>query len=213
MIHLFAGPEVSQINDTQHGKPILVSTTARILFRSANPEYKSQKNDILNKLIADLFAKATVDEQGFKPKSAPNAVGEFRTIGTMRFVAIVDQSSVKIISVKGSVSRLPPVARAMDNIPLRIKKLAGFNEFMCSHLTEFAKKRLSLSDNSFARLEALLLPIYDNNKVKMLKSLCKKENTSDIKSFIAQELFKDNAKALHLENHGLNDALNVKHQL
>lgn len=215
MILIFAGQEGSQISDSQYGKPIFISTTARILFRSANPDYKKQRNDVLNKLIADLFSKAKIEERNFKPKSGGNTIGEFRTLGGMRFVAIIDQTSIRIISVKGSVAKLPTAAPSTPVVQPKtssLHKVAGFDAFMCSHLTDFAKSRFKLSDNAFARLESYLLPLYSQNKIKMLKSLCKRENEQDVKNFIQEQLFKDETKNYTIQDHGLHDALNIRHQ-
>jgi hypothetical protein len=215
MITIFAGQEGSQVNDSQYGKPIFVSTTARILFRAANPDYKKQRNDVLNKLIADLFSKAKIEDRNFKPKGGGDAIGEFRVLGGMRFVAIIDQTSVRVISVKGSVAKLPAVAPSSILTQPKtssLHKMAGFDSFMCSHLADFAKNRLKLSDNVFARLEAYLLPLYSQNRVKMLKSLCKKENEQDIRKFIEQQLLRDETRNYTTNDHGLHDALNIKHQ-
>lgn len=215
MILIFAGQEGSQISDSQYGKPIFVSTTARILFRAANPDYKKQRNDVLNKLIADLFSKAKVEDRNFRPKSGGNAIGEFRVLGGMRFVAVVDQTSVRVISVKGSVAKLPAVAPSTSAVQPKtssLHKIAGFDAFMCSHLTDFAKKRFKLSDNIFAKLESYLMPLYSQNRVKMLKSLCKRENEQDIKKFIEEQMLKDENRNYTIQDHGLHDALNIKHQ-
>lgn len=219
MIIIFAGQEGSQINDSHYGRPIFVSTTARILFRAANPDYKKQRNDILNKLIADMFSKAKIEDKNFRPKNGGNAIGEFRTLGSMRFVAIVDASSVRIISVKGSVARLPAVAPQQSMTPQPVgktsslQKIAGFESFVCDHLSDFAKKRLLLSDNAFAKLESYLLPIYDKNRAKMLKSLCKRENERDIQKLLNEKVLKDEFSHYNLQDHGLHDALNIKHHL
>lgn len=210
MIIIFAGQEGSAASDPQHGKEIFVSTTARILFRAANPSYKNQKNPILNKLIADLFGKAKIEAKGFTPKSAsPGAIGEFRTLGSMRFVSIVDNNSVRVISVKGSVPLLP----TKSSINHEIKKMAGFDNFVCDHMSEFAKARFKMSDNVFARVQQYLLPMFDNNRVNMLKSLCKRDNKDEISKLLADKVIKDDASNLNMGNHGISDALNIKHHL
>lgn len=221
MITIYAGQEGSQVADSQYGKPIFISTTARILFRAANPDYKKQRNDVLNKLIANLFSTAKIDGQNFKPKGGGNAMGEFRSLGAMRFVAIIDTANIRVISVKGSIARLPAVSPKPTMAPTvppagktsSLNKMAGFESFVCDHLSEFAKKRFKLSDNAYARLESFLLPIYDNNRTKMLKSLCNRENESDIHQFLNEKMRRDEANHYNLQDHGLHDAYNIMHQL
>ena len=203
MIIVYAGQEGSEVTDPQHGKPIMVSTTARILFRAANPDYKKVKNVILNKMVAELFAKAATEERNFTPKNSPNSLGEFRNLGSMRFIAIVEPSAIKVISVKGAIGRLPSAPKTSS-----LKITAGFEDFMCNHMSEFAKRRFKLSDNAFARLQAYLMPMYDN-KVKMLKSICRPQNYAEISRLLAEKVLDDDYKTLEMENHGIKDSFNT----
>lgn len=216
MIIVFAGQEGSQVSDSHYGKPIFVSTTARILFRAANPDYKKQRNAVLNKLIAEMFSKATIEDKNFRPKGGSNTMGEFRSLGSMRFVAVIDPNSIRVLSVKGSIAQLPAITPTQIQAPNKtssLRKAAGFEAFVNDHMSEYAKKRLKLSDNAFARLEAYLLPLYDKNRSKMLKSICKRENEADIKRLLSDHLLKEDVKHLHMQNSGPSDALSIKHQL
>lgn len=171
----------------------MISTTARLLFRIANPEYKKQRNGIVNNIIANMFSKAQIEDKNFRPKAGGNAIGEFRTLSSMRFVAIVDQSSIRILSVKGTMARVPAPVETANTMPKTsaLKKIAGFEPFIHSHLSNHAKKMLKLSDDDYQKLEDYLLPMYSNDKSKMLKSISKAENHKAITDLLYQHILKD----------------------
>lgn len=106
--------ENSGVQDPENGVDILISTSARIAFRKTYPTWSKIRNDVLNEAIAESFAKGRI-VQYFKPKKGdPNDVGEVRSYGSGRFIAIINTSGVRIIAVKGSIPALvaPPAAPA-----------------------------------------------------------------------------------------------------
>lgn len=106
MIEKEAGLENSGIVDSEHGKAILVSTTARMFFRKQFPGAAKVRNNIVNQYIAKMFSEGYVADY-FRPKNtkAHNSgdVGEIRTAGGAKFVGIISGDSVRVIAVKGSV--------------------------------------------------------------------------------------------------------------
>jgi hypothetical protein len=194
MISVFAGQEASGITDSKHGGKIYISTTARILFRSANPEYKNQKNDVLNKEIAKLFNSATIEEKGFTPKSDKNKIGEFRKLGSMRFGAILEQGAAKIIAVKGSVGRLAPPVKSSA------QKRSLFEKFAFAHEEESVKQQLALDDGQFSALKNFLLPLCDHDKKKMFVGLKDPLNKKEIDMLIQKLMMKEQERHISVED-------------
>ena len=105
-----AWSEPTKVNDAETGKPIYVSTSARVAFRKAFPAANKVRNPILNIAIATIFSSSKTS-QTFRPKSdhfnyAQGQSGMIRPAGGGRFVAIVGSSWVKIITFKGAPPQL-----------------------------------------------------------------------------------------------------------
>lgn len=98
------GVEASEVKDAS-GKPVAISTTARLAFRNAFPEAKKVRNNIINNFIADMFLGGAFVEE-FKPRTG-GGTGFVANVQGSRFIAIEDDSSIKVIAVKGSVPQLP----------------------------------------------------------------------------------------------------------
>ena len=106
-LHKEAAIEPSGITDPENGGQIYVSTMARIGFRKANPDWARVRNVVLNKNIANEFAKGQ-PQQYFKPKKGSGSdVGEVRLQGQTKYIGIIFGSDVRIIAVKGTLPTLP----------------------------------------------------------------------------------------------------------
>jgi len=101
----YAGVEETKVSDSNSGKKIYISTTARLAFRKAWPDKANVRNHILNDFIANMFAGGSKSGH-FKPRSG-SGKGHVREVGGGRFIAIELDSQMKVIAVKGSVPNLP----------------------------------------------------------------------------------------------------------
>lgn len=125
MIIKEAALEDSGVRDRVTGKPIYVSTSARILFRKKNKSAQSIKNNKLNQIIAKYVSDAKVVEH-FTPKnkngSSDDEKGEIREGFSNKFIVIVTNNFVKVLVVKGQATLrstaepkiLPFVKKAME---------------------------------------------------------------------------------------------------
>lgn len=104
-----AGLENSGVVDSETGRAVLVSTTARVYFRKAFPAYRKVRNQIMNQYIAQMFSNARITDY-FRPKNqkGDGDVGEVREVGGGKFVGIIANDHVRVIAVKGSMSGALP---------------------------------------------------------------------------------------------------------
>jgi hypothetical protein len=110
MIQVEAWSEPTKINDKETGKAVFVSTTARITFRKAFPKAQKVRNSILNIAIATIFSSLKTSSK-FKPKSdhfnyAHGQSGVVREVGGGKFIAIVGDNWIKIVTFKGAPPQL-----------------------------------------------------------------------------------------------------------
>jgi hypothetical protein len=120
MIIVEAWAEPTGMNDTAAGKPIFVTTSARITFRKAFPKAQKIRNSVLNTAIATIFSASKTAER-FKPYNKhnnyiPGTMGVIRPAGGGRFIGIVGNDFVKIVEFKGSPPQLtlPEVSKKDD---------------------------------------------------------------------------------------------------
>lgn len=182
-----AGLENSGVSDSQYGLAIFVSTTARLAFRSENPEYEKVRNKQLNYQIGQLYASASPTHR-FKPKKGEQgAVGEIREGSGSKFISIVYGSHISVIFVK----EVPSIPAPVDGIPLTssmknkgIKKGASYQDYFTNHLRDRVEVLFGLTKEEVNDLIDYLLKFHDGDLRTLLKSLVKKQNRGNLEKLI-----------------------------
>ena len=103
-----AGLEQSNMPDSEHGLPILISTTARKFFREQFPDHAKTRNWVVNQYLAGMFSNGNIVTY-FKPKKgSEDEAGEIRESGGGRFIGIVASDHVRVLAVKGGLGGALP---------------------------------------------------------------------------------------------------------
>lgn len=181
--------ENSGISDSQYGKAIFVSTTARLAFRQVNTSYAKVKNDQLNHVIGTFFSQASPTAY-FRPKQDDGeAVGEVREGGGAKFISIVYSSHISVLAVK----KVPQIPAPVENIPLssqssrkvKILKRAKANQFFLEHLYEQVGNLYGLEREEIYNLLKFVEPFHDGDSRKALRSLINNKDKSKVEKLIS----------------------------
>lgn len=188
-----AAAEPGNATDKFTGKQITITTAVRILFRKLNPDWAKVPNKVLNPYIAKVFTTSSVIGN-FKPKKGGNtAVGEYSQVNGMRFAAIIDSSSVRIIGVKGS-AKLSAPPKIQPGMPTKVAYYQDAAEsmkgYLSDHMKDIVLDMYNLDHNSYDTLVSHLSkfgPDYLETLKKLHHGKTKKEMDTIIGNFLNKD--------------------------
>lgn len=158
-----SGLEDSGITDRLTGRKIYVTVTARKKVRAANPGWAKVRNVLLNTAIANDFSRAKPQTKLFKVRSDPNSAGQVREGSGGEYIAIIDSSSVKIITMgRAGVPKLTgapaPAQQPFGKQTPAPVALSGsdFEFYITKHALDGLSERLALSPSKLNEVVDLL---------------------------------------------------------
>lgn len=179
--------ENSGISDSQYGKAIFVSTTARLAFRQVNPSYAKVRNDQLNHVIGSIFSQSAPTAY-FRPKQGGEEdVGEVREGGGAKFISIISPSHISVLAVK----KVPQVPAPVSNIPITTSKKqimlkkAKYNKFFLEHLYDEIEKIYGLESSQIYNLVEYLKQFHNNDLRETLKTLIKNKDRENVEKLLS----------------------------
>ena len=173
-----AALEPSGVTDAIESTPIFVSTTARMMYRRLNPSWQKAPNKDLNSQIAKQFSEAT-HQDFFHPKKGPqNVLGEIRVGAGAKFIALLHQSQIFVIAVKGNPKINVPAPVKLPNkqpqVPADVQMADDHwsknkKNFLEQHAIDIYSEMNSLDSDSSQALREKALG--SGNVIKYLRSL------------------------------------------
>ena len=170
-----AKPEQSGVSNDDG--QLIVTTSARIVFRKNNPEWAHVPNKYLNPFIAEAYKEAPVVKV-FQDKNGKDK-GELRGDNTNRMVGIIRGNTVAIVSVKGTFHiPAPPTKRASRDTALNAER-----GWLAEHFLDMFSGQFALDQKAQERMHKYLL---ENGGAKEMAKLNPHALSQLAASFLAE---------------------------